>query len=165
METLRQWRSHLDVLDVRLFKLGDTGVTLWGLLLFVSLVVALMYLAGWLQRWMVNRVLAHAHHLDLSVRQAIASVLRYVVILVGFLVIVHDADPHLAGKLIHEAALENADVLKEPPPMAHLLGMTAGAFAFELTAWTSAVQRKSAIISELNFAINDKLMANSIKLG
>ena len=95
METLRQWRSHLDVLDVRLFKLGDTGVTLWGLLLFVSLVVALMYLAGWFQRWMVNRVLAHA--------------------------------------------LENADVLKQPPPMAHLLGMTAGAFAFELTAWTSAV--------------------------
>ena len=88
METLRQWRSHLDVVDVRLFKLGDTGVTLWGLLLFVSLVVALMYLAGWFQRWMVNRVLAHAHHLDLSVRQAIASVLRYVVILVGFLVIV-----------------------------------------------------------------------------
>jgi small-conductance mechanosensitive channel len=273
METLRQWRSHLDVLDVRLFKLGDTGVTLWGLLLFVSLLVALMYLAGWFQRWMVTRVLAHAHHLDLSVRQAIASVLRYVVILVGFLVIVQafginlttlnvlvgavgvgvgfglqniisnwisgliimferpirigdrievggiegdvteigarrttivtkddtvvivpntrfitemitnwqyyhayvpvrinlgvarDADPHLAGKLIYEAALESADVLKEPPPMAHLLSMTAGAFAFELTAWTSAVQRKSEIISELNFAINDKLAANSIKLG
>src|SRR5436189_6477945 len=87
METLRHWRSQLDVLDVRLFKLGDTGVTLWGLLLFVSLVVALMYLAGWFQRWMIMRVLAHAHHLDVSVRQAIASVLRYVLIVVGFLVI------------------------------------------------------------------------------
>jgi len=73
--------AHLDVLDVRLFELGDTSVTLW----------------------------------------------------------------------------------RVPPPLAHLLGMTAGAFAFELTARTSAVQRKSAIITVLNFAINDKLAANSIE--
>jgi small-conductance mechanosensitive channel len=273
MESLRQWRSHLDALDVRLFTLGDTGVTLWGLLLFVSLVIALVYIAGWFQRWMVQRVLAHAHHLDPSFRQAIASVLRYVLILVGFLVIVqafginlttlnvlvgavgvgvgfglqniisnwmsgliimferpirigdrvevggiegdvteigarrttivtkddtivivpnsrfitdvvvnwqyyhsriplrlnlgvaHDADPHVAARLIGEAAREHAEILSDPAPITHLCGMTAGAFAFELTAWTQAVQHKADIVSALNYAINDKLSGQGIKLA
>jgi small-conductance mechanosensitive channel len=273
METLRQWRDHLHALDVELFTLGDTGVTLWGLLLFVSLVALLIVVAGWIQRWMLRRVLAHAHHLDLSVRQAIASMLRYVLILVGFLVIVQgfginlttlnvlvgavgvgvgfglqniisnwmsgliimferpikvgdrievggiegnvaeiaarrttvvtrddtavivpnsrfitdnvvnwqyyhayvpvrinfsvtsDADPHRVSELMRAAAARTPDVLSEPAPAAYLQGITAASFAFELIAWTLAVERKSAIASALNYAIYDALAADNVKLG
>ncbi len=87
METLHHWMIELRSLDVRLFSLGDTGVTLWGLFAFIGLLVVLVYGAGRFQRWIADRLLAHAHHLDVGMRQAIASVLRYVLMLVGFLVI------------------------------------------------------------------------------
>jgi small-conductance mechanosensitive channel len=88
MEHVRLWLERLRALDVQLFSLGDTGVTVWGLLAFIGLIVLLMYMAGRMQRWMMNSVLARSPHLDLGMRQAISSVFRYVLILVGFLVIV-----------------------------------------------------------------------------
>jgi len=273
MELLRQWRSYLDALDVHLFTLGTTEVTFWGLLLFVSLVALLILLAGWIQQWILKRVLAHAHHLDLSLRQAIASVLRYLLILIGFLVIVQafginlttlnvlvgavgvgvgfglqniisnwisgliimferpikvgdriavsgiegqvaeigarrttvitadntvviipnsrfitdnvvnwqyyhlhvpvrinfavarDVDPRRAAELMSEAAARTPDILSDPAPATHLAAVNAAAFAFELTAWTVAVERKNDVASELNFAINAALAANGVKLG
>jgi len=88
MESLRRWLTYMRELDIPLFALGDTQVTLWGLIAFFTLIVMLVYAAGVLQRLTANRLLSRAAHLDISTRQAIASMLRYVFLLVGFLIIV-----------------------------------------------------------------------------
>jgi small-conductance mechanosensitive channel len=70
-----------------LFALGDTSVTLWSLLYIAALVVALFLVAGWLRRWVSERLLRRSR-LDPGARQAVGAITRYVVLLTGLLVIV-----------------------------------------------------------------------------
>jgi len=82
-----QWWSDFDVWNAPLFTIGGTPVTLLHLLALIALTVVLIVIAARLQRILANRVLTRTH-LDASSRELIASVMRYVVLVVGFLVIV-----------------------------------------------------------------------------
>jgi len=91
MEILRDWFGSVrQVLDIPLLKSGDTELTLWLLIYLIILVVLLFFLTGKLKNWVVNRLLARSH-IDVGVRQAIGSILRYVFIVIGFLVILQTA--------------------------------------------------------------------------
>jgi small-conductance mechanosensitive channel len=70
-----------------LFTLGDASVTLWSLIYVAGLVVALFLVAGWLRRWVSDRLLQRSR-LDPGARQAVGAITRYVVLLTGLLVIV-----------------------------------------------------------------------------
>ena len=91
---LRASMAGVDLLDYPLFTLGGTPVTLLNLLLFLVLLVALVAIAGRLQRLLAHRWLTHTH-LDLATRQAVASVVRYVFLATGFLVIMQAAGINL----------------------------------------------------------------------
>lgn len=87
METLRQWIGQLTgMLDYPLFKLGETQLTLWLLLYLTILVFLLFYLTGKLRNWVVHRLLVRTD-LDLGVRQAVGSILRYMAVVIGLLII------------------------------------------------------------------------------
>jgi small-conductance mechanosensitive channel len=75
------------VLDFTLFRLGGTPVTLLNLLALIALTVALVVVAGRLQRLLAHRWLVRTH-LDRAMRETVASVVRYVFLAIGFLVIV-----------------------------------------------------------------------------
>jgi small-conductance mechanosensitive channel len=93
METQRLIQD-LDRFDVRLFTLGGTPITLWDLgFIVISLIVLLMFTA-WLKRWTARR-LARYTHLDLGARQTIATLVRYVTLVIGFLVIIQAAGINL----------------------------------------------------------------------
>jgi small-conductance mechanosensitive channel len=91
METLRDWfRSVRDVLDIPLLKSGETELTLWLMLYLIVLVVLLFFLTGKLKNWVVNHLLARSH-IEIGIRQAIGSILRYIFIVIGFLIILQTA--------------------------------------------------------------------------
>jgi small-conductance mechanosensitive channel len=91
MEALTQWLGKArELLDVAIIATDETRVTLWSVLYVVFFVVALFWLAGWLQRWLARGPLQRTA-LDAGSRQAVATVTRYVLLLVGFLVLLQTA--------------------------------------------------------------------------
>jgi small-conductance mechanosensitive channel len=91
MELLQQWLGQLkSILDYPLLKFGNTQLTLWLLLYLTVLIFLLFYVTGKLRNWLVLRVLSRTE-LDLGLRQAAGSILRYLAISVGFLIILQTA--------------------------------------------------------------------------
>ncbi len=74
------------VLDQQLFTLGNTPITVMTLLSLLALSILLIYVSSKLKGVLVNRVLGRTS-LDIGARQAIGTILRYVVVTVGFLII------------------------------------------------------------------------------
>lgn len=86
MEGLKQALDSLAALNVPLGHLGTTEVSLFGVLQFVLLVAALFYVSGLVGGWTANRLLARTE-LEIGVRLGIGAVLRYGLLILGFLVI------------------------------------------------------------------------------
>ena len=74
------------VLDFPILKLGETQITVWTVICFIVLLIGLFYFAGKMKKVLVGRVLARSR-LDLGAQQAVGSITRYVVLLVGLLII------------------------------------------------------------------------------
>ncbi|HKQ30444.1 MAG TPA: mechanosensitive ion channel domain-containing protein [Burkholderiales bacterium] len=94
METLNDWLELLKASDVQLFRLGKTRITLWSLLWLLFLIGALFYFSSVAQRWIARRLLARTH-LDVGTREAVASMVRYLVLLIGLLIIMQTAGINL----------------------------------------------------------------------
>ena len=84
----------LDRFDVRLFTLGGVPVTFWDLTFIVVALIVLFTFTGLLTRWL-NRRLARRTHLDVSTRQTITTLIRYVTLVIGFVVIMQTAGINL----------------------------------------------------------------------
>ena len=105
METLQKWFGQIkDFLDIPIFKLGEAQLTLWTLLYLVVLLILLFYLTGKLKRWIVERLLAKSS-IDIGVRQAVGSIVRYIVVLIGFVIILQKAGIDLSALTILAGAL------------------------------------------------------------
>jgi small-conductance mechanosensitive channel len=73
-------------------------------------------------------------------------------------------DPRLVERLLLEAANAHGDVLDEPPPSVRLLSLGGGAMGFELLVWTATrIATRRQLLSDLNFAIGDRLRAAGIR--
>jgi small-conductance mechanosensitive channel len=71
----------------------------------------------------------------------------------------------LAKKLLLEIAAENKDVLEEPKSAVRLMKFGDSSIDLQLWVWTKdKLQRKSVLISDLNFAIWEKFRANNIEI-
>lgn len=66
-------------------KVGEASINLWTLLQLAIFMTAIFYLASKTRTMLVNRVLARTR-LDLGTRQAIGTMFRYVILIVGTLV-------------------------------------------------------------------------------
>lgn len=84
------------VLDVVLLKVGDLAITVGSLLKLVLLMSLLFWFAGALRRWLVRRVLSR-FHVDHGTRIAIASVLRYLVLVLGMVLILQNVGINLSA--------------------------------------------------------------------
>lgn len=91
METLELIRQRVaGWLDIPIFQLGDSHVTLWTFFYLLVWLLVLFWMAGWLRRVVERRVLTLSK-LDLSGRQAAGTVFQYIVIALGMLVILQTA--------------------------------------------------------------------------
>jgi small-conductance mechanosensitive channel len=87
METMKIWLGYLKgFFGFPIVKIGETSITLWSFFFFIVLLVLLYYVAGKVRRLLVDRVLTRSH-LDAGARAAVGAITRYLVLFVGFLVI------------------------------------------------------------------------------
>jgi small-conductance mechanosensitive channel len=82
--------SIRNALNYSLFQLGDTEVTLWTLVYVSVLFTLLVLVAGQLKRW-VARSLAAIGDVEIGMRQSIATIVRYIVIAIGLIIIIQSA--------------------------------------------------------------------------
>jgi small-conductance mechanosensitive channel len=73
-----------------IIKTGQTEVTVWSLVYLLVLVLALLWVARRVQLWLANGPLLQPR-LDLGARQAVGTLARYLLLLVGLLAIVQTA--------------------------------------------------------------------------
>jgi small-conductance mechanosensitive channel len=74
------------------------------------------------------------------------------------------ADPAQVRQSLLDVAHAHPDVLTEPAPAVRLLALQAGgAMMFELQVWNAnRIDSRDSLISDLNFAIREKLLAGGI---
>jgi len=82
--------------DVVLLTFGGTPITLSAVLLFVLALLALPLMARLMQRWIIDRLLARTP-LDRGAREAIGSLVRYSIIILGLVVVMQNAGVNLAA--------------------------------------------------------------------
>ena len=79
-----------DVLQLPLISTANVEVTLWSISYFVFLAALLLWLGARLQRWLTDGPLLRSR-LDPSARHAVGAIVRYVLLVVGLLVILQTA--------------------------------------------------------------------------
>jgi small-conductance mechanosensitive channel len=87
----------VDWVDLRLFSLGGVQVTTLLLLQLAAMAVLLIWVASFAQRWVAERALSRFDHLDAGTRQAFGTLLRYLILVVGFAMILQNAGINLAA--------------------------------------------------------------------
>jgi len=82
--------------DVHLFTLGGAEISVSSAVKLVVFFVGLLWTASWLRRWTVERALRHMH-MDDGTRQAVGSIVRYLVLVVGVMLILQNAGLNLSA--------------------------------------------------------------------
>ena len=89
---------------IHLFTFGDKPVTIWMMFYFLLLVLFLFFGTGKLKNWIVHKLLAKTS-LDIGVRHAIGTISRYVLLVIGFVLILQLLGVDLTGLTIIAGAL------------------------------------------------------------
>jgi small-conductance mechanosensitive channel len=84
------WERLIAFLNLRILTIGDTSISLGGLVYFASVVLALVFVSNRLKKTLVRTVLARTS-MDLGSRQAVGTIFQYSAILLGLLIIVQTA--------------------------------------------------------------------------
>lgn len=101
MELLEKIRS---ILDFPLFTLGKSPVTVMSMLILVLSTFFLIVLTKLVQRWVVHKLMSK-RSIELGLRDAVASLVRYIVLILGFIVIFQSAGLDLSAFSILFGAL------------------------------------------------------------
>lgn len=87
MDTLNKFlNSAKEFLNAPLFRIGNSGITLWTVVYLLILLVVLIYVSGKIKYWFAEKILVRSK-LEPGVRQAAGSIMRYLIIVVGLLII------------------------------------------------------------------------------
>jgi len=105
MDTLQLALGSIkDWLNIPLFESRGTPVTLWMVVYLVVLFVLLLWLTKKLKDWIVLTLLAKSR-IDIGIRQATGSIVRYVFIAIGFIVILQTVGIDLSTVTVLAGAL------------------------------------------------------------
>ena len=90
---LKEARKYL---DFTLFSAGGNTVTIWMILYLLVLLVLLFVFSRKIGKWLAEKVLARSS-LNLGARMAVASILRYIFIFIGVIIILQTAGINLTA--------------------------------------------------------------------
>jgi small-conductance mechanosensitive channel len=93
-----------EFLNVPVTTLGKTDITLWTILYFIFLTFLLFYVTSKLRRWIVYKLLAKSK-IDLGVRVAAGSIFRYLILFIGFIIVLQTVGIDLSTITILAGAL------------------------------------------------------------
>jgi small-conductance mechanosensitive channel len=80
VDQLKQWFS------IPLLNIGKSDLTLWTIVSFVVLVVFVFQVSGFVKRWIIRQILMKSR-LDLGLRETTGTIVQYVLIVIGLLII------------------------------------------------------------------------------
>jgi small-conductance mechanosensitive channel len=101
---MSDWIDRLRHYDFELFSFGNATFTVSSLIKITVFLTALFWIAGALRNWLIRRALTHTQ-LDEGTRQAFGSMLRYLVLIVGFMLILQNAGINLTALSVVAGAL------------------------------------------------------------
>ena len=105
METIETVEKTLRYyLNYSLVELGNTSITVWLLIYFFVGLFLLFYLSAKFKKLLVNRILLR-YTPELGVRQAIGTIVRYVILFLGLLIIFQTAGIDLSTLTVLAGAL------------------------------------------------------------
>lgn len=91
MQELHDWFDKIrDILEIPIFKLGDSQVTLWLVAYLLLFVILLFWTSKLVQNLLANKLLVRTN-LDAGARHAAGTVARYLLLVIGFLIIIQTA--------------------------------------------------------------------------
>jgi small-conductance mechanosensitive channel len=96
--------QKLGFLSVPLFTLGQKPITLSSLIIFVLSLLILIWFAAAMQRWLTHRLLSRTH-LDLSTRETVGTLVRYAVMVFGFMIVMQTIGINLTSLSVIAGAL------------------------------------------------------------
>ncbi len=91
-------------LNIPIFDIGSTAFTLWTFLYIFGLLILLFFISGKLRKWISEGLLIN-RSVDVGIRQATGSIVRYVIVSIGFIVILQTAGIDLSAITILAGAL------------------------------------------------------------
>ncbi|MDZ7625756.1 MAG: mechanosensitive ion channel [Ignavibacteriaceae bacterium] len=98
------FNSIVDFLSVPVFSLGSSNITLWTLVYLTILFLLLYFVTTKLFKYVVYKFLSKSK-IDLGVRIAIGSILKYLILTIGFIVIIQTVGINLSSLTILLGAL------------------------------------------------------------
>lgn len=105
MDNITSWaKSVVNVLGTPLFKIADSPFTLLTFLYLVSATLILSLIASALYKVIAYRLLSKSH-IELGVRIAIGSIVKYIFLVIGFIIILQTAGINLSSLTILMGAL------------------------------------------------------------
>ncbi|HSD62472.1 MAG TPA: mechanosensitive ion channel domain-containing protein [Ignavibacteriaceae bacterium] len=93
-----------DFLSIHLIDIGNTAITLWTLIYFIFLAWLLFFITARLRKWIIYKVLSKSK-VELGVRLAVGTIIRYGVLLFGLIVVVQTVGINLSTVTILVGAL------------------------------------------------------------
>jgi small-conductance mechanosensitive channel len=91
MDTIGPWfRDLQEALSVPLVTVGGTVITLWSVLYLIVLLLVLLWGTG-MVRGLLVRTLRRGERMEQGLAQAIGSIVRYALVLIGLLIIIQTA--------------------------------------------------------------------------
>lgn len=91
-------------LDVHLFEIGTTSITLWSFIYFLFLTWLLFFFTNKLKNWIVYRVLSNSKT-ELGVRLAVGTIIRYFILVLGLIIVMQTVGINLSTLTILAGAL------------------------------------------------------------
>ena len=93
-----------DFLNISIFKIAGSEITLWTILYLILLLFLLFYITAKLKHWVVYKVLENSK-VELGVRIAFGTIVRYFILAFGFIVILQTVGINLNSITILAGAL------------------------------------------------------------
>ena len=91
-------------LNVPLFSLGGSTITIWVIIYLVIIMILLVYVTAKLKYLIIHRLLAKSS-IEIGIRVAVASLVRYIILFIGFIVILQTAGVDLSSITVLFGAL------------------------------------------------------------
>ena len=76
--------------------IGNTQITLWSIVYFLLLLFLLFYVTSKLRKWVVYKLLSKSK-IDIGIRIAVGTIIRYIVLIIGIIVILQSAGINLSA--------------------------------------------------------------------
>ncbi len=84
------------VFTTELFSIGKTSITLISMITLIFSVVIVIFLANRFRNFLVNRILKRSKKIDPGLAQSIGTMTKYVILVIGFLIIIQTAGINLS---------------------------------------------------------------------